>query len=93
MRGFLGLIGYYKRYVKNYGRIAAPFTTLLKKDSFHWNESSNISFKKLKKAMCKTPFLATPNFTKEFIMQCDASGNGIDEVIKQEGQPITFEIH
>ena len=77
LRGFLGLTGYYRRFVKNYGHIVAPLTSLLKKDSFQWNESANVSFEKLKKVLCTTPMHATLDFTKEFIMECDALGNGI----------------
>ena len=71
--------------MKNYGRIEAPLTNLLKKDSFHWNESTNVSFEQLKKAMWKTLVLATPHFTREFIVECDAFGNGIGAVLMQEG--------
>ena len=44
LRGFFKLKRYYRRFVKNFGHIIAPLTTLLKKDSFHWNESANVSF-------------------------------------------------
>ena len=77
--------------MKNYGCIVVPLTTILKKDSFHWNEFANVSFEQLKKAMCTTPVLATPDFTKEFIVECDASGNGIGVLFMQEGQTISFE--
>ena len=77
--------------MKNYGHIVAPLTTLLKKDSFQWNESTNVSFEQLKKAMCTTPVLATPNFTKEFIVDFDAFGNGIGAILMQQGRPIAFE--
>ena len=85
LRGFLGLIGYYRIFLKNNGHKEAPLTTLLKKDSFHWNESANVSFDQLKKAMCTTLVLTTPDFTKEFIVECDASRNGIGVVLMQEG--------
>ena len=84
MRGFLGLTGYYRRFVKNYGHIVAPHTTLLKKDYFHWNESANVAFEQLKKTGYTTLVLATLNFTKEFIVECDASGNVIGAVLMQE---------
>lgn len=81
LRGFLGLTGYYRRFVKNYGCIETPLTTLLKDDSFHWNESTNVSIEKLKKVMCTTLVLSTLDFTKEYIMECDAFGDGIGVVL------------
>jgi hypothetical protein len=64
--GFLGLIGYYLKFVHNYGKIAIPLTTLLTNNSFTWTPITDLAFQKLKASMCTTPVLALPDFTNNF---------------------------
>jgi hypothetical protein len=75
LRGSLVFSYYYHKFVKNYGQIEAPLTTLLKKETFSWIEATKKYFEKLNEAMCTTLVLARPDFIETFIMECDALGH------------------
>ena len=78
-------------FVWNYGRITVPLTSLTKKDAFSWTLEATQSFEQLKEAMCKAPVFTTPKFTQIFVLEYDASRNGIVVVLIKEGRPIALE--
>ena len=72
--GFLGLTGYYRRFVRNYGKIAKPLMDMLKKYTSQWTSAGIQAFSDLKQVMIAASVLAIPDFSKEFVVETNASG-------------------
>lgn len=95
VRGFLGLAGWYRRFIEDFATLAAPISDCLKGEKFKFSEEATISFEKLKTALISAPVLTQPDFTKKFYLQCDASNLGIGAVLFQKDHddkehPINF---
>uniref|UniRef100_A0A0A9C3T2 Reverse transcriptase domain-containing protein n=1 Tax=Arundo donax TaxID=35708 RepID=A0A0A9C3T2_ARUDO len=88
-RGFLGLAGYYRRFIKDYGSIAAPLTRLLK-EGFVWTDEATRAFTALKSALSGAPVLQLPDFNRAFVVECDVSGSGMGVVLHQGNGPVAF---
>ncbi|KAI4885672.1 hypothetical protein NFI96_028253 [Prochilodus magdalenae] len=90
VRSFLGLVGWYRRFIPNFATKATALTDLTKNDQpqrVKWTENCEHSFNELKNALCEEPVLASPDFSKPFIVQTDASGSGLGAVLLQgEGE-------
>ena len=87
VRAFLGLTGYYWKFIRDYARVAATLTDLTKKaapSKVVWSDICKTAFTTLKALLCSTPILKTPNFSKSFILQTDASERGIGAVLTQK---------
>ncbi|KAK1683988.1 hypothetical protein QYE76_044836 [Lolium multiflorum] len=91
VRAFLGLAGYYRRFVEGFSSIARPMTQLLKKDKkFEWTDKCEESFQQLKSRLTTAPILIMPDITKPFDVYCDASKTGLGCVLMQEGKVVSY---
>lgn len=90
LRAFLGLTGFYRRFVRHYASIASPLTDLLRAKSFSWTPEAAKAFVQLKEAMTTLPLLALPNFSIPFEVTTDASTVAIGAVLSQQHHPIAF---
>lgn len=85
------MVGYYRKYVKNFGLLAKPLTSLLKNGELYvWTSETESSFQTLKIALMTAPVLALPDFSKTFVLETDASDKAIGAVLQQDGHPLAF---
>ncbi|XP_054800138.1 uncharacterized protein LOC129304486 [Prosopis cineraria] len=92
LRSFLGLVNYYRRFIKGYSTIAAPLTDLLKKNkSWQWSQDCQDAFEKLKQMVVQEPVMSLPDYSKPFEVHTDASDFAIGGVLMQERHPIAYE--
>ena len=85
IRQFLGLCGFFRRFIKDFAAKAVPLNRLLRKNTtFQWNETTQEAFEYLRDALVSPPVLAYPDFSKQFDLHCDASGDAIGQILTQQ---------
>jgi hypothetical protein len=89
-RAFLGLTGYYRKFIRNYGIIAKPLASLLKQKAFSWTNEVEEAFQSPKHAMCTTPVLILPDFNIQFEIETDVCDRGVGVVFTHNGHPVAF---
>jgi hypothetical protein len=91
IRSFLGLVGYYHRFIQDFSKIAKPMTWLLEKGkTFKWTQDCQASFEELKKRLMMTPVLTLPDISRKFDIYCDASRRGLGCMLMQDRQVVSY---
>jgi hypothetical protein len=91
IQSFLGLVGYYQRFIEGFSKISKPMNELLEKDKkFGWTSACEASFQELKKRLTTAPILVMPDMEKPFSIYCDASGQGLGCVLMQDGHMVVY---
>ncbi|GJS23460.1 putative reverse transcriptase domain-containing protein [Tanacetum coccineum] len=92
IRQFLGLAGYYRRFIEGFSKIARPMTKLTQKSmKFDWGEKAEAVFQLLKQKLCSAPILALPEGSENFVIYCDASHKGLGGILMQKEKVISYE--
>ncbi|GKC18101.1 putative reverse transcriptase domain-containing protein [Tanacetum coccineum] len=91
IRQFLGLAGYYRRFIEGFLKVAKPMTKLSqKKVAFEWGDKQEAAFQTLKDKLCSAPILALPQGAENFIVYCDASHKGLGAILMQNDKVIAY---
>ncbi|GJY83655.1 putative reverse transcriptase domain-containing protein [Tanacetum coccineum] len=91
IRQFLGLAGYYRRFIEGFSKIAKPMMKLNQKSvKFDWGEKEETAFQTLKQKLCSAPILALPEGSENFVVYCDASHKGLGAVLTQKEKVIAY---
>nr|GEY74155.1 putative reverse transcriptase domain-containing protein [Tanacetum cinerariifolium] len=91
IRQFLGLAGYYRRFIEGFSKIARPMTKLTQnKVKFEWGDKQEEAFQVIKKKLCSAPILALPEGSEDFVVYCDASIKGLGPVLMQREKVIAY---
>ena len=88
---FLGLVGYYRRFIEDFSKLSKPMTAILEKNAkFVWSEKCQANFEELKKRLTTAPVLVLLDLSKSFSIYCDASHQGLGCVLMQEGRVVAY---
>ena len=91
VRQFLGLAGYYRRFIEGFSKISKPLTKLTQKnEKYVWGQEAESAFQLLKQKLCEAPILALPEGSKDFVLYCDASYHGLGAVLIQRDKVIAY---
>jgi hypothetical protein len=81
LKGFPRICCYYRRFVKGFSQLCTPLIDLTRKGSFKWSQEAHVTFNRMKEVMRTFPVLSLPDFSQPFILECDASGEGIGSIL------------